>query len=54
MDKNKEEERSCYFCLHLDKPSTADPCKDCENYDRFEKYEHTNQTINEKLGILGE
>lgn len=53
MDRNKEE-KSCYYCLYLDKPSTAEPCKDCEHYEHFEKYEPTKQSINEKLGILGE
>lgn len=52
MDK---EERSCYYCAYLDRPRSEEPCKECENYDRFEKYHGPNeQTVNEKLGILGE
>jgi len=30
----------CYFCLHKNSDSTADPCKSCQNSSNYEPKDH--------------
>ena len=44
------EERCCLYCLHIGCPKSEEPCKSCNDH---EKFESKDEQIDEKLGILG-